>query len=157
MAVLDQKVALITGAKGGLGNFVTDAFLQAGAYSLISIALLLMMVGLLLAAQLLMETSKLFAETAGEASDTPVPLVLARIRGDVQVSAAAAPVLQLDGSLGAITMAFFCPSQFRIANVWPCHSCGTPDEQEDLCIFQSASDLGIPVFSSDQSSVAPRG
>jgi len=31
MPVLDQKVALITGAKGGLGNFVTQAFLDAGA------------------------------------------------------------------------------------------------------------------------------
>ena len=30
MAVLDQKVALITGAKGGLGGDVTKAFLQAG-------------------------------------------------------------------------------------------------------------------------------
>jgi hypothetical protein len=77
-----------------------------GGFTLIeiSIALLLLMLGLLLAAQLLMETSKLFAETSGEASDTPVPLVLARIRGDVQGSAAAAPVLQVDGSLAAITM-----------------------------------------------------
>lgn len=31
MAVLDQKVALVTGAKGGLGGFVTEAFLKAGA------------------------------------------------------------------------------------------------------------------------------
>ena len=31
MAVFDQKVALITGAKGGLGGFVTEAFLEAGA------------------------------------------------------------------------------------------------------------------------------
>ena len=31
MALLDQKVVLITGAKGGLGNFVTGAFLEAGA------------------------------------------------------------------------------------------------------------------------------
>jgi NAD(P)-dependent dehydrogenase (short-subunit alcohol dehydrogenase family) len=31
MPVLDQKVALITGAKGGLGTYVTDAFLKAGA------------------------------------------------------------------------------------------------------------------------------
>ena len=31
MPALDQKVALITGAKGGLGSFVTEAFLQAGA------------------------------------------------------------------------------------------------------------------------------
>ncbi|HSS48920.1 MAG TPA: prepilin-type N-terminal cleavage/methylation domain-containing protein [Thermoanaerobaculia bacterium] len=77
-----------------------------GGFTLIeiSIALVLMMLGLLLAAQLLMETSKLFAETSGEAIDTPVPLVLARIRGDVQGSAAAAPVLQVDGSLAAITM-----------------------------------------------------
>ena len=77
-----------------------------GGFTLIeiSIALLLMMLGLLLAAQLLMETSKLFAETSGEATDTPVPLVLARIRGDVQGSAATAPVYLEDGSLAAITM-----------------------------------------------------
>src|SRR5258705_3710034 len=31
MPALDQKIALITGAKGGLGSFVTEAFLQAGA------------------------------------------------------------------------------------------------------------------------------
>jgi NAD(P)-dependent dehydrogenase (short-subunit alcohol dehydrogenase family) len=31
LALLDQKVVLITGAKGGLGNFVTGAFLEAGA------------------------------------------------------------------------------------------------------------------------------
>lgn len=31
MPVLDQKVAIITGAKGGLGSFVTETFLQAGA------------------------------------------------------------------------------------------------------------------------------
>jgi len=77
-----------------------------GGFTLIeiSIALVLMMLGLLLAAQLLMETSKLFAETSGEAIDTPVPLVIARIRGDIQGSAAAAPVLQVNGSLAAITM-----------------------------------------------------
>jgi NAD(P)-dependent dehydrogenase (short-subunit alcohol dehydrogenase family) len=31
MALLEHKVALITGAKGGLGNFVTEAFLEEGA------------------------------------------------------------------------------------------------------------------------------
>ena len=31
MPALDQKVAIITGAKGGLGSFVTEAFLQGGA------------------------------------------------------------------------------------------------------------------------------
>ena len=77
-----------------------------GGFTLIeiSIALVLMMLGLLLAAQLLMETSKLFAETSGEAVDTPVPLVIARIRGDIQGSAAAAPVFLANGSLAAITM-----------------------------------------------------
>jgi len=81
-------------------------FGDQGGFTLIeiSIALVLMMLGLLLAAQLLMETSKLFAETSGEAIDTPVPLVLSRIRGDIQGSATAAPVLQVDGSLAAITM-----------------------------------------------------
>src|SRR3954469_12392648 len=31
MPALDQKVTLITGAKGGLGSFVTEAFLAGGA------------------------------------------------------------------------------------------------------------------------------
>src|SRR5262249_34362260 len=31
MTSLEGKVALITGAKGGLGSFVTEAFLAAGA------------------------------------------------------------------------------------------------------------------------------
>src|SRR5258706_14034771 len=31
MSALDQKIVLITGAKGGLGGFVTEAFLRAGA------------------------------------------------------------------------------------------------------------------------------
>jgi NAD(P)-dependent dehydrogenase (short-subunit alcohol dehydrogenase family) len=31
MPALDQKIAIITGAKGGLGSFVTEAFLGAGA------------------------------------------------------------------------------------------------------------------------------
>src|SRR3974377_50029 len=31
MNLLEQRVALITGAKGGLGSFVTEAFLAAGA------------------------------------------------------------------------------------------------------------------------------
>lgn len=31
MGILDHRVALVTGAKGGLGSFVTEAFLAAGA------------------------------------------------------------------------------------------------------------------------------
>src|SRR3954471_23650575 len=69
-----------------------------------SIALVLLMLGLMLATQVLMETSQLFAETAGEAQDTPVPLVIARIRGDVQGAADASPLLLEDGSLGAVDM-----------------------------------------------------
>lgn len=67
-----------------------------------SIALVLLMLGLLLAAQILMETSQLFAETSGEAQDTPVPLVIARIRADVQGAAAASPVVLEDGKLGLV-------------------------------------------------------
>jgi prepilin-type N-terminal cleavage/methylation domain-containing protein len=69
-----------------------------------SIALVLLMLGLAIATQVLMETSRLFAETAGEAQDTPVPLVIARIRGDVQGAADASPLLLEDGSLAAVQM-----------------------------------------------------
>ena len=62
------------------------------------------MLALLLAAQLLMETSQLFAETSGEATDAPVPLVISRIRGDVQGAAGAYREVAEDGSLIAVTM-----------------------------------------------------
>lgn len=68
----------------------------------ISIALLL--VALLLAAQILMETSQLFAETSGEALDAPVPLVIARIRTDVQGSTGAVPIPNEDGTLSAVAV-----------------------------------------------------
>jgi prepilin-type N-terminal cleavage/methylation domain-containing protein len=72
---------------------------QAG-FTLIemTIVLVLMLVGLLIAADLLMETSRLFAETSGEAIETPIPLVIARIRADVQGSTAVTPELNLDGT-----------------------------------------------------------
>ena len=63
-----------------------------------TIVLVLMLVGLLIAADLLMETSRLFAETSGEAIETPIPLVIARIRADVQGSTAVTPELNLDGT-----------------------------------------------------------
>lgn len=47
------------------------------------ITLALMMVVLTIAAGLLLESSRLLVETAGEQKDAPVPLILARIRGDV--------------------------------------------------------------------------
>jgi prepilin-type N-terminal cleavage/methylation domain-containing protein len=69
------------------------------------IVLVLLMVGLMIAADLLMETSQLFVETSGEAPDTPVPLVIARIRGDIQGGIGVSPVLREDGSLGQVQIA----------------------------------------------------
>lgn len=66
------------------------------------IVLVLLMVGLMIAADLLMETSQLFAETAGEALDTPVPLVIARIRGDIQGGIGVGTVLREDGTLDKV-------------------------------------------------------
>jgi prepilin-type N-terminal cleavage/methylation domain-containing protein len=78
---------------------------QAG-FTLIelSISLVILLVALAIASQLLMETSQLFAETSGESLDTPVPLVIARIRGDVQGSVGAYPVFDDDGSLARIVI-----------------------------------------------------
>jgi prepilin-type N-terminal cleavage/methylation domain-containing protein len=67
-----------------------------------SIALVLLLAGLLIAADLLMETSRLFAETSGEAVDTPVPLVLARIRADFQGATSISPEPAEDGSLDKV-------------------------------------------------------
>lgn len=50
------------------------------------ISLLLSLLGLGLAAQVLMESAQVLTDTAAEQADSPVPLALARIRGDVQSS-----------------------------------------------------------------------
>jgi prepilin-type N-terminal cleavage/methylation domain-containing protein len=57
---------------------------QAG-FSLLELLITLALMGLVLAlaAGLLTESSRLLVETAGEQRDAPVPLILARIRGDV--------------------------------------------------------------------------
>jgi Tfp pilus assembly protein PilV len=68
------------------------------------ISLVLMVLALLLAAQVLMETSQIFAETSGEALDTPVPLVIARIRADVQGSTGAFPIPDADGALDTVVI-----------------------------------------------------
>ena len=79
---------------------------QAGFTLLeLSVSLALLLLGLAIAAQLLMETSQLFAETTGESLDTPVPLVIARMRADVQGAAAVFPILDDDGSLLQIAIA----------------------------------------------------
>jgi hypothetical protein len=79
---------------------------RQGGFTLVelSIALVLLIVGLLIAADLLMETSQLFAESAGESLDTPVPLVVARIRGDVQGGIGVATVRRTDGSLARVVI-----------------------------------------------------
>jgi prepilin-type N-terminal cleavage/methylation domain-containing protein len=68
----------------------------------LSISLLILLLALALAADLFLETSKLLAYTSGEALDAPVPLVIARIRADVQGSVGVVPVLTEDGALEAI-------------------------------------------------------
>lgn len=50
------------------------------------ISLLLTLLALGLAAQVLMESAQILTDTAAEQADAPVPLALARIRGDVQSS-----------------------------------------------------------------------
>jgi prepilin-type N-terminal cleavage/methylation domain-containing protein len=55
------------------------------------VVLVLLLVGLLMAADLLMESSRLFVETAGEANDTLAPLALARLRADIQAGTGVIP------------------------------------------------------------------
>jgi prepilin-type N-terminal cleavage/methylation domain-containing protein len=67
------------------------------------IALVLLLVGLLIAADLLMESSRLYVETAGEALDNPAPLAVARMRADVQAATSVTPQLSpLDGKLDSV-------------------------------------------------------
>lgn len=61
--------------------------------------MVLLVLALAIAAQLLLEASKLFAETSGEALDTPVPLAIARIRNDIQRAIRVAPVRDREGAL----------------------------------------------------------
>ena len=63
------------------------------------IAMVLLVLALAIAAQLLLEASKLFAETSGEALDTPVPLAIARIRNDIQSAVSVAPLRDEEGEL----------------------------------------------------------
>ena len=70
----------------------------------ICISLALLLVALLLAAQILMETSQLFAETSGESLDAPLPLVIARIRADILGSTSTVPIPNEDGTLGAVAV-----------------------------------------------------
>lgn len=67
------------------------------------IALVLLLVGLMIAADLLDESSRLFVETAGEALDNPAPLAVARMRADIQNATSVTPQFSpLDGTLDSI-------------------------------------------------------
>jgi prepilin-type N-terminal cleavage/methylation domain-containing protein len=72
-----------------------------------TISLSLLLVALLLAAQVLEETSQLFAETSGEALDAPVSLVIARIRADVLGSLGVVPIPDEDGNLVGVSIQGF--------------------------------------------------
>jgi prepilin-type N-terminal cleavage/methylation domain-containing protein len=62
---------------------------------LITLALLTLV--LAIAAGLLLESSRLLVETAGEQKDAPVPLILARIRGDVLGASSFVSTVATDG------------------------------------------------------------
>lgn len=74
---------------------------RQGGFTLVEllITLVLLVLALAIAAQLLLEASKLFAETSGEALDTPVPLAIARIRNDIQGAIRVAPLKDEEGAL----------------------------------------------------------
>jgi hypothetical protein len=67
-----------------------------------AVALVLLLLALALAADLLQETAQIFAYTAGEALDTPVPLAIARIRNDVLGSMGVVPISGRDGLDGLV-------------------------------------------------------
>jgi prepilin-type N-terminal cleavage/methylation domain-containing protein len=62
------------------------------------IALVLVSLALGLTAQLLMESSQMLAAAAAEQTDAPMPLVLARLRGDVRASGGFEILAAEDGS-----------------------------------------------------------
>ncbi len=70
----------------------------------ICISMALLLLALALAAQILMETSQLFAETSGEALDAPVPLVITRMRADILGSTGVVPILDEEDHLIAVAV-----------------------------------------------------
>lgn len=68
------------------------------------VALLLFLLAAAFAVQLLTETAQQFADAAAEQVEAPLPLMRARIRGDVQAAVAAECQLRLDGSLEEVRL-----------------------------------------------------
>lgn len=68
------------------------------------VALLIFLLAAAFAVQLLTETAQQFADAAAEQVESPLPLMRARIRGDVQAAAATECRLRLDGSLEEVRL-----------------------------------------------------
>jgi len=68
------------------------------------VSLVLFMVGVAFAAQLLMETAQQLADASAEMVESPMPLVRARLRADVQASREAACVRWPDGTLEEVRL-----------------------------------------------------
>ena len=73
----------------------------------ICISMALLLLALALAAQILLETSQLFAETSAEALDAPVPLVITRMRADILGSTGVIPILDEEDHLIAVAVQGF--------------------------------------------------
>ncbi len=87
----EDGVAPLPARVGGVAGEGTGVRARTGrqaGFTLIElrVSLVLLLLGLALAAQILMESAQLFAESAGEQIDAPIPLAIARLRGDVLAS-----------------------------------------------------------------------
>ena len=69
----------------------SDTVRRESGFSLVEllIALVVVSLALALATQILMETSQMLADSAAEQIESPLPLVRARLRGDIQAAARA--------------------------------------------------------------------
>jgi len=76
----------------------TELKAQAG-FTLVEllVSLVITMLALALAAQVLMESSQMLVDAAAEQADAPMPLVVARLRGDVRAAASFQIIAGLNG------------------------------------------------------------
>ena len=79
---------------------------RAHGFSLVEVlvALLLFLLAAAFAAQLLTETAQQFADATAEQVEAPLPLMRARIRGDVQAAMAAECRLRFDATLEEVRL-----------------------------------------------------
>lgn len=79
---------------------------RTSGFSLIEVmvALALFALAAAFAAQLLLETTQQLTDAAAEQAESPMPLVRARLRADIQASHTAECILRLDGTLEAVRL-----------------------------------------------------